>query len=73
MQSTAAQASVDDVMKMYESIGTLSSRYYEIIPHEEYSHYSIPPLDSKELIGSKIKVHVTKKKEERINLEYACA
>jgi poly [ADP-ribose] polymerase len=37
---------VDEILKIYEAINTLSNQYYELIPHTNYSRAAIPPLDT---------------------------
>jgi hypothetical protein len=39
--------------ELYEEIAELSNRFYELIPHAEYTIESIPPLNTNDLLNKK--------------------
>lgn len=47
------ELTLDEARELYEQIAELSNRFYELIPHAEYTVESIPPLDNENHLNQK--------------------
>jgi len=49
----AQKITLDEARKIYDEIGDLSNRFYELIPHSNYASESIPPINTECLLNEK--------------------
>jgi hypothetical protein len=46
----------NEVIKLREKIWYHSSRFYELVPHEEFKDQIVPPIESIELLSKKVEM-----------------